>query len=151
MRNLVLSIPAVLAIAVFSMASLRGQSGLTTIVKGDASGQQLARQVTIRTPSEWTALWKEHAPAEPRPTVDFSKNMVIGVFLGTKPSAGHEVEITGVRHEDKDLVVEYVQKQPAAGTMTAQILTEPFHLVSVPKHAGPVRFVQAADTRKSKN
>ena len=26
--------------------------------------------------------------------------------------------------------------------MTAQILTEPFHLVSLPKHDGPVRFTE---------
>jgi hypothetical protein len=40
------------------------------------------------------------------------------------------------------LLVEYVQRQPGRGTMVAQILTEPFHLVSVPAQAGPVRFVQ---------
>lgn len=113
----------------------------TNIAKGDASGQQLAKQVTVRTAAEWKALWKDHAPADKMPAVDFAKDMVVGIFLGTKPSAGHEVEIVGVRPEGKDLVVEYVQKQPAPGTLAAQILTEPFHLVSVPKHAGTVRFI----------
>jgi hypothetical protein len=32
--------------------------------------------------------------------------------------------------------------------MSAQILTEPFHLVSVPKHAGTVRFVHVPDVPK---
>jgi len=113
----------------------------TNVAKGDSSGQQLAKQVTVRTAAEWKALWKDHAPTEKMPTVDFAKDMVVGIFLGTKPSAGHEVEIVGVRPEGKDLVVEYVQKQPAPGTMAAQILTEPFHLVAVPKHAGTVRFI----------
>ena len=112
----------------------------TTIAKGDVSGQQTARQVTVRTAAEWAALWNDHAPTEKAPAVDFSKNMVVGVFLGSKPSAGHEVEILAVRPMGADLVVEYTQKQPARGTMAAQILTEPFHLVSVPAHAGPVRF-----------
>ncbi len=112
----------------------------TNIAKGDASGQQIAKQVTVRTPAEWAALWKDHAPTEKMPAVDFSKDMVVGIFLGSKPSAGHEVEIVGVRTEQKDLIVEYAQKQPGRGTMAAQILTEPFHLVSVPKHAGTVRF-----------
>ena len=113
----------------------------TNVAKGDASGQQLAKQVSVRTPAEWKALWTDHAPTEKMPTVDFAKDMVVGIFLGTKPSAGHEVEIVAVRPEGKDLVVEYVQKQPAPGTMAAQILTEPFHLVAVPKHAGTVRFI----------
>lgn len=113
----------------------------TNIAKGDASGQQTAKQVTVRTAAEWAALWKDHAPTEKMPTVDFAKDMVVGIFLGTKPSAGHEVEIVGVRTEQKDLIVEYVQKQPGRGTMAAQLLTEPFHLVAVPKHAGTVRFM----------
>jgi len=58
------------------------------------------------------------------------------------------VEIIGTRHEGADLIVEYVQKQPAPGTMTAQMLTEPYHLVSVPRHAGPVKFVQVPDKKK---
>lgn len=113
----------------------------TTIAKGEVSGQQEARQVTVRTAEEWRALWKVHAPTEKMPAVDFAKNMVVGIFLGSKPTAGYDVEITGVRTQDKDLIVEYVQKQPGRGQMAAQILTEPFQLVSVPKHAGTVRFV----------
>ena len=120
----------------------------TNIAKGDASGQQTARQVTVRTAAEWTALWKEHAPTEKMPVVDFAKDMVVGIFLGSKPSAGHEVEIVGVRTEQNDVIVEYVQRQPGRGTIAAQILTEPFHLVAVPKHAGTVRFMHVPDTGK---
>jgi len=120
----------------------------TTVARGDASEQQTSRQVTIRTAAEWKTLWKEHAPTEKMPAVDFNEDMVVGIFLGTKPSAGHEVEIVGVRAEEKDLIVEYVQKQPGRGTLAAQILTEPYHLVSLPKHAGTVRFVHVPDKPK---
>ena len=113
----------------------------TTVAKGDVSGQQTSKQVTVRTDAEWKALWKDHSPAAKMPAVDFSKDMVVGIFLGSKPSAGHDVEIVGVRMQEQDLVVEYVQKQPGRGTMAAQMLTEPYHLVTVPKHAGTIRFV----------
>src|SRR5688500_2169584 len=119
-----------------AMISAQGtQPPFTSVSRGDVSGQQTARQVTVRTAAEWKALWKDHAPAANMPEIDFSKEMVVGIFLGSKPSAGHEVSIVGVRMQDKDLVVEYVQKQPGRGTMAAQILTEPYHLVAVPKHA----------------
>ena len=113
----------------------------TSVAKGVVSGQQTAKQVTVRTAAEWKALWKDHAPTEKMPSIDFAKSMVVGLFLGSKPSAGHEVEIVQVRTQDKDLIVEYVQKQPARGTMAAQILTEPYHLVAVPTHSGTVRFL----------
>jgi hypothetical protein len=124
------------------VASMSAQnSSFTNVAKGDVSGHQEPKQVTIRTPAEWQTLWKSHSPAKKMPTVDFAKNIVVGIFLGSKPSAGHQVEIVGVRTEGKDLVVEYVQTQPGRGTMAAQILTEPYHLVAVPKHTGTVRFI----------
>jgi hypothetical protein len=124
-----------------AIASAQTPPPVTTVAKGDVSGQQTAKQVTVRTAAEWKTLWKDHAPTEKMPSVDFAKNMVVGIFLGSKPSSGHEVEIVGVRTQEKDLVVEYVQKQPGRGTMAAQILTEPYHLVAVPMHAGTVRFI----------
>ena len=131
-----------------TVAVMSAQPSFTNVAKGDVSGQQETRQVTVRTAAEWQTLWKSHSPTEKLPAVDFSKQMVVGIFLGSKPSAGHEVEIVGVRTEGKDLVVEYVQKQPGRGTMAAQILTEPFHLVAVAKHPGPVRFIHVPDIRK---
>jgi hypothetical protein len=131
------------------MVIASGQTPMfTNVAKGDVSGQQEAKQVTIRTAAEWKTLWKDHTPTEKMPDVDFSKHMVVGIFLGSRPSAGHDVEIVGVRTQEKDLIVEYTQKQPGRGTMAAQILTEPFHLVTVPQHAGTVRFIQVPDTRK---
>jgi hypothetical protein len=127
-------------------ALLAAQMTFTSIAKGDMSGQQDAKQVVVRTDAEWGALWKDHSPRDTPPQVDFSKTMVVGVFLGTRPSAGYQVEIVSVRPQDKELIVEYVQKQPGRGTMAAQILTEPYHLVSVARHPGPVRFLQVPDT-----
>jgi hypothetical protein len=126
----------------FGISTMSAQPpSFTNVAKGDASQQQLAKQVTVRTAAEWKALWNDHAPTEKLPAVDFARDMVVGIFLGTKPSAGHDVEIVGVRTQEKELIVEYVQKQPGRGTLTAQILTEPFHLVAVPRHAGAVRFM----------
>jgi hypothetical protein len=127
---------------------LAAQMTFTSVAKGDMSGQQVAKQVIVRTPAEWKALWKDHSATEKMPIVDFTNSMVVGIFLGSKPSSGHDVEIVGVRTQEKDLIVEYVQKQPGRGTLSAQILTEPYHLVSVAKHPGTVRFIQVPDTRK---
>ena len=130
------------------VAAQRSQVSFTSIARGDASGQQTARQVTVRTDAEWQSLWKDHAPTGKVPPVDFAKEMVVGIFLGTKPSTGHEVEIVGVRAQENELIVEYVQKQPGRGTMSAQILTEPFHLVTVPRNTGTVRFIHVPDAGK---
>jgi hypothetical protein len=123
-------------------AGLAQAAPFTTIARGDGSGQLTARQVVVRTPAEWQTLWKFHGRTEKLPEIDFNTRTVVGVFLGTKPSTGHQVEIVGVRTEGDTLIVEYRQQQPARGIISAQILTAPFHLISVPRHAGPVKFVQ---------
>lgn len=129
-------------------ASLAAQMTLTSVARGHMSDQDLARQVTVRTPAEWKALWQTHASTEKMPVIDFSTQMVVGLFLGSKPSDGYDVEIIGVRTEGENLVVEYVQKQPGRGTMAAQFLTAPYHLVTVARHPGPVRFLHVPDTRR---
>lgn len=123
-------------------AALAQGTSFTTVARGDASNQLIGRQVVIRTPAEWEALWKVHAPAEKLPAVDFNSRMVVGVFLGSKPSTGYQVEIVGVQGEGETLLVSYLERQPARGMISAQILTEPFHLVAVPKHGGPVKFIK---------
>ena len=58
--------------------------------------------------------------------------MVVGVFLGGRPTAGYGVEIVGVREEHGALVVEYGETRPPAARITAQVLTAPYHLVRFP-------------------
>jgi hypothetical protein len=48
--------------------------------------------VIVRSAADWGALWAAHSP-QPAPAVDFSRALVAGVFLGSRPSAGFRVEI----------------------------------------------------------
>ena len=66
---------------------------LRTLGKGPMSAIDEPRQVTVRSAAEWAALWKENGASEPVPAVDFSREMVVGVFLGSRPTAGYGVEI----------------------------------------------------------
>jgi hypothetical protein len=66
--------------------------------------------------------------------------MVVGVFLGTRPTAGFAAEIVGYRAVDGNLVIQYREGAPPRGAITAQVLTSPFHLVVVPRRPGTVTF-----------
>jgi hypothetical protein len=99
-----------------------------------------ARTVVVRTAAEWQALWKEHDPEHAPPTVDFGQSMVVGVFLGSRPTAGFVVEITAVKQDGQRTIVEYVERQPSRDEFVAQVLTSPFHLVRVMRTAGAVEF-----------
>jgi hypothetical protein len=104
-----------------------------TIEKGDQSKVDEAKQVLIRTEAEWITLWQQHAGQRPRPAIDFSKEMVVGVFMGSRPNAGFSTTVVSTTVGNGALIVHYSEKMPAPRAITAQILTFPYHLVAIPK------------------
>lgn len=101
------------------------------------------KQAVARTAAEWAALWREHAGDAPAPKVDFATRTVVAVFLGSRMSAGYSVEITGTRQAGGVLVVEWRERRPERGMVTAQVLTSPAAIASIPKFAGEIRFEKA--------
>jgi hypothetical protein len=113
---------------------------IRSLDKGTQTFVDVAKTVTARTPEEWAAVWKTHAPGRPLPEVDFNREMVVGVFLGSRNSAGYAVEIVSAENQQGALVVRYRETSPGRGAITAQIITSPYHFVAVPKQSGTVRF-----------
>jgi hypothetical protein len=64
----------------------------------------------------------------------------VAVFLGSRPTSGYGVQITGTRMDGKTVVVEWRERRPAKGQMTAQIITTPVEFATIPKVSGEVRF-----------
>jgi hypothetical protein len=100
-------------------------------------------QVVVRTPAEWADLWRKHAGASKLPAVDFNTRTVVGVFLGTRNTAGYAVEIIGTREEKGSLIVRWQERRPGRDVITAQVITSPAVIASIPKFAGPVIFEKA--------
>jgi uncharacterized membrane protein len=116
-------------------------SVLTTIARGDASRVSEPRRVLARTDQEWQTLWATHAgPGAQAPDVDMQSVTVAAVFAGEKPTPGYSVDI---QLRDGALAVE--EQQPAPGGILAQMITSPFHIVSVPKSTGDVTWAEAGD------
>jgi hypothetical protein len=117
---------------------------ITPINSDSMSGIDRAEQVVARTQAEWDTLWRRHAPGRPAPAVDFTRAMVVAVFLGSRPSGGYSVQITDASVQDGVLVVRWSEMAPAPGQMAAQVMTAPSFVATVPRHAGQVRFEKAS-------
>ena len=134
----------VLSLAASSLSVRSMQSGLPrTIAKGDQSNIESAAQVLARTETEWIDLWRRHAGDRERPPVDYRREMVIGVFMGSRPNGGFSTTIIPSMEVKGVLVVRYSETMPPPGAVTAQVLTFPYHLVAIPKAAvTEVKFEQ---------
>src|SRR4029453_6089957 len=95
-------------ILVAQTPAVLGQGAAPRIVdKGDRSQIMSAREVVVRTAAEWDALWRSHLPTRQPAAVDFSKEMVVGVFLGSRPTPGYGLTIVSAGEEGNALRVRY--------------------------------------------
>jgi hypothetical protein len=117
-------------------------SGVTMdkLAAGERSGIATARTVVVRDEAAWHTLRNEAAIRTPMPNIDFTQRMIVGIFLGTRPTSGFSVQVVEVVSEQEVLIVKYSESRPSPRAMVMQVLTAPFALVSVPAHAGSVQF-----------
>jgi protease stability complex PrcB-like protein len=123
-----------------------GQGASRMIEKGDQSNIDDAKQVVVRDAAEWRKLWQQHSPDRPLPTVDFSKESVVAVFMGSRNTAGYNITIVSTTEANGVLIVRYRETTPPRGGVTAQVLTFPYHIIAIPKSsATQVKFEKIAD------
>jgi hypothetical protein len=117
---------------------------LTDIAKGANSRITQVRRVSVKDDATWQALWREHAGSDQnRPPVDFAKEMVLGAFAGERLTAGYVVTIQSLEPRGSQLLVHVREASPGPGEVTAQVLTQPFHLVRTPKRDEAIVFIEA--------
>ena len=116
-------------------------SAVETIASDTMSGVDTPRQAVARNEQQWAALWQQHAGlGKAAPKVDFSRRTVVAVFLGSRPSAGYRVAVSGTRVDGKTLIVTWREIEPPGDSLLAQVITSPAHLVSIPKFDGEIKF-----------
>ena len=66
--------------------------------------------------------------------------MVAAVFAGERPTPGFTVEVTGTRRDGSSVLVLVDERHPDPALVAAQVIVSPFHIVTLPRDDGDVRF-----------
>ena len=117
----------------------------TTIIKSSHGGPDESKQIEIVSEKEYKDFFKGNPP--PIPKVDFNKEQVLAVSMGTKPTSGFSVEIVNIIHMTGGITggftfVHYVERSPTGPVL--EVLTHPFHVVKCRQLVGgPTIFVKA--------
>ncbi|MFN0206048.1 MAG: hypothetical protein ACKVS6_07005 [Planctomycetota bacterium] len=146
MRKLLIPLAAALLAAPFSLLSNASMAAapvsFTTIDWGfNSSWPATGGDVVVRTQEQWKRTWQLHSPGTTAPSIDFTQNDVYCSFMGWVFIGGVTVEITGVNAEATKVAVVVKNTHPGSNCNVIGIVTNPFHIVSVPKQAPvPVGF-----------
>lgn len=86
----------------------------------------------VQSTAAWDTLWSAHnGSSDEQPEVDFSRQSVLAVFAGEKPTGGYSIRITGIQQQGSSLVVSYSETSPGPDAMVTQVITSPAHLVRI--------------------
>ncbi|MBL8863845.1 MAG: protease complex subunit PrcB family protein [Planctomycetes bacterium] len=134
-RTILLAVFAALLIAACRSAP-SGSEGFRTIASGYHTGIQAAGLRVARTPAEWSALWRDHTsqviPRPPAPVIDFTRELVVCVTAGEKPSGGYGIEVVEARFDGTAMVIATRETRPAEDAIVPLVLTRPYHMVAAP-------------------
>jgi hypothetical protein len=93
-----------------------------------------ARRLVIRDANAWAAFWSELGVGE-RPSVDFSRDVVVAVAAGQRSTGGYEIAVDRVSNNNGELTVEVIETVPGPNCMTTASLTQPVDVIVVPSVA----------------
>ncbi len=108
-----------------------------TILRGSNSSIKQDQNRVIDDDREWQQLLQQLKGNKSKfPDMDFSKNLLIGVFQGQKPTSGYGISVKKICKSPNQLNVHVENKEPEQGCPVNQTFSRPFHLVKIsrPSH-----------------
>ncbi|MBI3560992.1 MAG: protease complex subunit PrcB family protein [Gammaproteobacteria bacterium] len=125
------------------------QPSFTVIDQGVRSGLTIPKHLVINTNQDWQELWNVHQSfrrrTPPAPPIDFTKEMIIAVFAGERPTGGHSVKVQSLQITPSWLLVNLHMDTPPQDTITTMQLTQPYVIIKTAKTPLRVEFVWDKD------
>jgi hypothetical protein len=108
-----------------------GSLELRRIGQWTRTGVGEARRLIIRDANAWADFWSELGVGD-RPAVDFTRDVVVAVAAGQRPTGGYEIAVSRVHQANGELIAEVVETAPGPNCTTTASLTQPVDVVVVP-------------------
>lgn len=105
---------------------------LRRIGQWSTSGVTAPERLVIRDDSSYARFWARLGPgAGDRPSVDFSRDVVIAVAAGERQTGGYSITVDRVVRSGPGLSIQVVETVPALSCPTSQSITQPVDAVAV--------------------
>lgn len=92
----------------------------------------------ITGPKSWVDfLTNQHSDPERWPEVDWEHEVVFVALMGGKRTGGYRITVKEVIVQEDLVFVRVQEESPGRGEMVIQVLTSPYHVVTIPREVLP--------------
>lgn len=115
-----------------------------TVMRGALGGEE--GQVVATNDGQWRELWGRVRSGEPA-TMDFGKEMAIGLFLGHRSDGGYDINVLEVTERNNAILVTY--EEQIAGDNCARIgmPTSPSIIIAINRTSKPIQYKKQVVTK----
>jgi hypothetical protein len=114
------------------------------LMQGDFALATSAAFPVARSQAEMNAIYQQYLPPirtfAPTEVIDFSKEIIVGIFTGYRPVSGYSAAVLAVDPNGDGATVSWEERQPAPGSVGATVVTGPFVLIAMTKVPGAIDF-----------
>jgi hypothetical protein len=115
------------------------------IERGGFSRIREQRVFVIKSAEDYQAYNKTFGREPPAPKVDWHKNQIVAVHIGSAPSTGYGVVVWRIVKTGPTTVnLEVLRTTPPPGTMQAMHITYPYVLVTTPRFTERIKLTVLA-------
>jgi hypothetical protein len=149
--NFVLIVSIIFIIQSCSSSQEKSIVGFTVLASGANSGFKDKERIVVTDKANFQMMWDNlyinFSDKPPLPDVNFSNQMLIGVFLGEFPNGGSSIAVKSVDMYDDVVIMNIEELTPGPTCVTTDVITQPYQIVRIPKVSVPIRFVTIHNIR----
>jgi hypothetical protein len=111
-------------------------------ITGVNSGIEDARTLVIKDQATWNNIWQAHNRESnaSQAQVDFSKKMLVAVFLGTRGSGCYRIANLRIWRDAGKLAATYFEAEPSPQDVCTTMITTPYFIAEIDLSNEPVEF-----------
>ncbi|KQB42998.1 protease complex subunit PrcB family protein [Flavobacterium aquidurense] len=99
--------------------------------------------ILVGSEEKMKTLFTKHENSCPNATdtpIDFTKDMLVGIFAGLKPTNGYSIKITTIVENKCEILINYYEKAPQAGETLVSAPSYPSDFILIPRSSKAVLF-----------
>lgn len=128
------------------MCTLIGDGPVTPLLHEVFTGFGEPARMVVRDSQRWTEVWARtfagRSEAPPRPSIDFSREIVLVAAQGAQASGGYDISIDRVATINGGMAVDVTSISPDQRCATLAVMTSPVIMVRIPRSPSHVQFIE---------